>query len=695
MASFIGSDQEIMCPICACSYNTPRKLTGCRHSFCERCILTLIQNLKRDEKLGEEFECPVCRVPSKSPETESTSMSEWVQTLDIDKELQTKVGKQNEQDSKWCSQCKYVDKFIKSEVYCSTCQDSFCGKCSEALHSFKILRDHAIIDIKVDGEKETIKKQAVQLLQTFLTCSLHSEKTVEFFCQDDETFCCVNCVTTKHLGCKNIASLKELIEKDDDSEPCENNAAKLVGSLSKLNNHIKSIVNLIKEKDAETKKASEKLALEFQGIKEKVIRLLDAVEEQIAQDSKALTKAISIKSLDEIDLLNAITSEIDVVKYLVGTLIPKLPSDSAMVCCKKAKVTLQGLERQVLERGSRFETEELKLKIEKEFNSIINLGPNETEQIVSVESTAKSFPIPRLNEKFLLREGQVNVVGEKNNCISEISPGDKPRYNSLTFLPDDSLVLTDSYYGICLLVDADSQPADSINFGINEVTDQSHIDENFIHSAYLPNGLIAISILYQHKICFVSSSNGKLEKECEILCKHNPTTIHGLRNGDLCVLWERPSAFGIISICGGSYQEKVYFEKDTNGKMINHIRRMAIDEDRHHVIISYPKGGRKAKQGTIIDAYDFDGNKVFENNLYELKDPRGIALDTDGNIYICDRSLGGIHVLSPKGLFIKMIQEGCPKWPLGIGFSKSMNMFAVTQSNPEYQKVVIFSIGPP
>ena len=520
MASFIGSDQELLCPICVCCYNTPRRLTGCVHSFCERCIVTLIQNLKRDDKLGEEFECPVCRSPSKSPESETTSTSDWVQELDIDKELQTKVGKQNEQDSKWCSQCRFGDKFIKSEVYCSTCQDSFCGKCSETLHSFKMNRGHAIIDIKVDSENKNINEQAMQLLKTFLACSSHSEKSVEFFCQDDESFCCVNCVTNEHQGCKNTVPLKELTKLENESKPDENDHVQLLSLLSKLSNHIKSIVKLIKEKDAETKRAPEKLAVEFQGIKEKVIQLLDVVEEQLAQDSKALTKAISIKSLDEIELLNSIMSEIDVVTYLLGTLVPKLPSDSAMVCCKNAKVILKGLERKVLERYSSFEIEELQLEINEEFDTIINLGPNETELIVSVESTAKRFPIPRLNEKFLLREGKVEVVGDKNNCISQLSPGDKPRYNSITFLPDNSLVLTDSYYGVCLLMDANSQPADSISFRVKEVTEKSFIDENNIYTAYLTNGLIAISILNETKICFVSTNNNQLEKKSELHCKY-------------------------------------------------------------------------------------------------------------------------------------------------------------------------------
>ena len=688
MASFIGSDQELLCPICACCYNTPRKLPGCIHSFCERCILTSVQNLRKDEKLGDTFECPVCRLPSASPEEDNIT-SEWVQTLDIDKELDMKVEKQNEYNSKWCSQCRYVDKFIKSKVYCSSCKDSFCEKCSETLHYFKMNREHAIVDIKGDGENENIHDQAVQLLQKFLSCSYHPEKRMDFFCQDDEKFCCTTCVTSEHQQCVNNKLLQDLLENDYDRKPGENSSVQLLDSLSKLNDHIQSIVNLIKDKDAETKKAPEKRAVEFQSIKEKVIRLLDTVEESISQDSKAFSKATSMKSLDEIEVLNVITSEINVATYLLNNLVGKLPRDSAMVCYRKAKLMLQSLERKVIERGSFFETEELLLKIEEEFHKIINLGPNETEHIISVKTNGKSYPLPRLSEKFLMREGKIELVDEKNNCISEISPGDNPRYNCITFLPNNNLILTDSYYGICLLVDANLQPTDSINFKVNQITEKSTIDSNLIYSSCLANGLIAISVCYEKKICFLSAAGNELEKKGEVVCKYLPTAIHGLRNSDLSVLWKDPSAVGVITFYGGLYRERVYFKSDTEGRSIKHRNRLAVDEDRHHVVLSW-KGIKTAE----ISCYDFDGNKIFEYNHSEIKDPRGMGLDADGNIYVCDIVLGRICVLSPEGLLVRMLQEGCPAYPLGIGFSKNDNIFAVTQRNPDYKKVLFFSIRP-
>ena len=50
------SEKTLLCSVCVGSYNYPRKLSGCIHSFCARCILNYIGNVTGDEeKLGHKF----------------------------------------------------------------------------------------------------------------------------------------------------------------------------------------------------------------------------------------------------------------------------------------------------------------------------------------------------------------------------------------------------------------------------------------------------------------------------------------------------------------------------------------------------------------------------------------------------------------------------------------------------------------
>lgn len=70
MATAIGLEGSPMCAICYGHYINPRKLPGCYHSFCEKCLLTYITNLKLHEEDLLEFKCPNCRKEIPLPELE-------------------------------------------------------------------------------------------------------------------------------------------------------------------------------------------------------------------------------------------------------------------------------------------------------------------------------------------------------------------------------------------------------------------------------------------------------------------------------------------------------------------------------------------------------------------------------------------------------------------------------------------------
>ena len=102
---------------------------------------------------------------------------------------------------------------------------------------------------------------------------------------------------------------------------------------------------------------------------------------------------------------------------------------------------------------------------------------------------------------------------------------------------------------------------------------------------------------------------------------------------------------------------------------------MAVDENRSHVI-------QPCTKDKAVYCFDFNGNPKFK---YKGKDnfvPRGVAVDGYGSIFVCDSYFNhAIHVISPTGNALRVIQEseGCPEWPLAIGFKKNGEEFAVTQ----------------
>ena len=136
-----------------------------------------------------------------------------------------------------------------------------------------------------------------------------------------------------------------------------------------------------------------------------------------------------------------------------------------------------------------------------------------------------------------------------------------------------------------------------------------------------------------------------------------------------------------------SYCEKVYFTKDTSGRQLQSFQYMAVDEKRAHII--QPCIVEKA-----VFCFDLGGKPVFRYSPNDLQEPKGVAVDDDGNVFICESIMDSIHVVSPEGTGITIIDksQGCPPKPLAIGYHKGDNKFAVTESKDERARVTFFKV---
>ena len=72
-------------------------------------------------------------------------------------------------------------------------------------------------------------------------------------------------------------------------------------------------------------------------------------------------------------------------------------------------------------------------------------------------------------------------------------------------------------------------------------------------------------------------------------------------------------------------------------------------------------------------------------------------MDGYGIVFVCDYNNDVIHVISPTGNALRVIQEseGCPEGPLAIGFKKNGEEFAVTKSWSSYRQVTFFGFKKP
>ena len=698
MATALDNEEKPNCAICIQIYTEPRQLPGCSHSFCENCIVKLILDLKQNEKLGSEFECPVCKLPSSSPGPED-SVHRWVTTLKVNEDIKARCAEEIKTEdvpdvSKCCSHCLSCEKTVSANKFCWSCQKYYCGSCSEALHAFAVNQGHTVIDCFENGDTGKFEDD-LQLLNKFVTCSEHPKEFVTFYCQDEKKFCCVTCSVDFHKSCKYVKPIANFSEQS--SIPTL--SANILDLTDKLLKHIDSVIKAVKGNNDDNKTKAEQLGVKFEEMKQKVIKLLDTMESNLNDERKAAVKNAAVKNQDEIDNLEYLKQKLKTVPRLLEQVEKFTSVDQALVCVLEIEHSVEDIEKKIIEKGGMVKTFGLELNTTDIFETIQNLGPNETAKLASVTQPEACIVVPVYEDRPFLRNCKIEKTGAYKVKF-KTDKTNTPTFGGLLFLPQNKFLLVDSFHGFLYIVDERFDISKQwVNFYRKTDPDNSFSNER--HAVYFESGVIVLSLNSYGRLLLLSA-DGSFTNKGEIFCEYQPKAICGLRSGDIAIAWNNPVAFGIISsstwnTCGRVYSmngalqycEKIYFTKDTSGRQLQSFQYMAVDEARGHII--QPCSVEKA-----VFCFDFDGKPIFRYSHNVLKDPKGVAVDTEGNVYICEFSFNCIHIVSPDGIGITIIGkgQGCPFRPLAIAYNKNNNVFAVTEDGDDkgWDRVTFFTV---
>lgn len=214
MATAVGRNCELNCPICLEKFNFPKRLP-CLHTFCEPCIQSYVQVQKsvteEETSASRFFMCPLCRFKTELPDI---SVTEWTQSkLPTDHLIASLLGHKTI-DSKleevYCEPCTFANEKNLAKYHCRDCKEFFCEQCFNYLHKRK--RDnnlHIATIITPDSD--------LKLLEMEEPCPLHTNKVLEAFCFDHRKLCCSFCFMTEHKKCDIVKSLDEIAKDERES----------------------------------------------------------------------------------------------------------------------------------------------------------------------------------------------------------------------------------------------------------------------------------------------------------------------------------------------------------------------------------------------------------------------------------------------------------------------------------------------
>ena len=413
---------------------------------------------------------------------------------------------------------------------------------------------------------------------------------------------------------------------------------------------------------------------------------MDSMEEAINDQTRAMAKKHALMATEVTDSLKEMTDNLQIYKGLTETIEAYGSHFHQYIIAKNLMCKIRDQESAILEATHAFRFTELSLKPQTTLLEILQIGLNDTHKLAYVEEHVVYNRLPAYERAPLLEYDKITQTCHK------LIQGDyygtsSPYYSSLVFLPNNDFVLIDTYYdeGHCILAKGDGTVVASRDYIY--CSDTSTGSRKPYCATVIKNGEIAVSIPEKKKICIISADK-QLKSTFTGSTKYQPKAIHGLQTGGIAVAFDDPVAFGIISFDGipePTEKIHVYFSHDKEGRELKNFDFMAVDENRSHVI-------QPCTTDRAVYCFDFNGNPKFKYKGKDNFNPRGVAVDCYGSIFVCDCTYNNsaIHVISPTGNALRVIQrsDGCPAWPLAIGFKKNGEEFAVTQGWPSWLEVI-------
>ena len=676
MATAQGQEGILKCPICSEQFNKLRKLPGCCHKFCEPCLLTCISNLESVDGYEPDFQCPVCRKQISIP-TENTGHSDWLKSLEIVEMASNMYSEEEHEKDNVCVSCKEIDKSVPAEIFCIDCQECLCKSCSRNIHRARLLKTHFVFELQEMAELGEGKMLA-SMFSKYLTCSVHTDKALSLFCKDDNALCCVDCVLDNHRHCACVVKLKNKSNKQDK----EAEVIKIKENIEKTASQIRVITDHKKKKVTEIKPKADLMNTQINELRTKVNGIFDALEESVCSTVKSFTKNCSLATEDEIEELKKIDTTLTEISRLISYTQTKMSDNQLFIILEIFSANLEKIDSKVFEIGQNCKEYALSLKTERIFQELMSLGPNDTDLLASVSDSSRRVAVSVVPKADMLNNTIIKKTA-KYNILPENSPTKSLDYYGIIFLrKTPQLFLVDTYFGFCCLTDGNYKAAASCTKEALSGTPYSATE--------LKHGLVAVSIPDQKKICFLSTQDTteNLQVNGVFSTKFTPRALYGLKNGDLAISWKDPVAFSILTFSYSMYvscsKEKVHFDQDNEGRKLKTFDFMAIDEIRSHII-------QPCSLDKTVYCFDFKGNPKFAYSG-NLGLPGGVACDGDGNVFVCDQVKICIHIISPDGLGIRVIVEGCPLVPLAIAFDASGTQFAVTRKSSPWKDVTFFSL---
>ena len=536
---------------------------------------------------------------------------------------------------------KYADKF------CPECDEGLCSDCENHHKVSKSSRNHGVISI------DNYHKLPSSISEIGNHCEYHDMKYTHF-CQHHDKPCCPDCISTNHKDCVGLLSIREIIKTSKTSTLIDNIEQSLTDikyNIDKITKNRQQNLSEIRQQRQMVQEQIKQMRVTINShldtLEQNILQKLDDTEDQIKSKIDNLLTQLSKNS----KTVEGLQSDIRAVKEYASDLQTFLGSKVIEEEVKKEEENLMALSED--ECLQQLNLRYINTKIKDILSTITTFGS------VSIETSPPSVVIKTTKDKqaqimSVIQHSSVKSINDVKLTLHTTFRIPKGKYdNAITGCidcPNGKMMFVDNDNRRIVILNDDGTLDKVITRSLCDPFDVTCLDDT------------TVVVSTNNCIDIININSTKTEKRIEI--------------SKLC--------------CGITHHNGVllWCEKQRG------IQMMKLSDDRVPILVKQSNlpyysyittCGDKIYQtnysSSTVTCYTIKREKLWEfKDESVLKDPRGVTVDNNSNVYVTSYSSSKVVVIEPDGRHGRQLisSDDGLKYPIGIFLIKSKNNLLVT-----------------
>ena len=545
-----------------------------------------------------------------------------------------------------CTPCKDDGAIREAKHFCPECSEYYCDSCEMSHRRLKATKSHKVFH---GDEMSQNTSSHNQIMLPFMYCTCDKTRLIEFICDEHLIAACSECKGVYHRKCKTT-SVQEKGKSFSKS------------NITTTYDSMKAIVAKVDQLQEQQKESNETFA-----------EMKNACKEQIEERRQKLHKfvdKISDASLTDLHTC-ALTHSSDNDDIITTTASTKTRLQDETKLLESAIATADVCQMMVADMIAKQKCEAFQsiiMDIEKDFVSIKVSFDDDNVFSALIDKTTKlgSIRISTVNGGIMKAFASMAIAEDK---AASFSPKGAKRITGSAFMPNGDLLICDMDLNTLTLFDQK----------YNEVSTWQSTEWPW-NVAPVTGTTALVSLPGAKKLQFIDTRPSMKAHKCITFDK----MCFGIAvaGDEIFVSFSNNPGKGEIRIL------------DIAG---NVKRKLGISEDGEPMLID-PACITLAKDQAVVSEYlmgeiiclRVDGNTGFKYPIPGSSSLRGMMMDGDENIYVCDEKMNCIYVVTDGGtkhkVFLKLPDEGAR--PTFISFRPSDGTLIVTG----YSKVYVYKV---